>query len=624
MSLLACSADQSDAANQAESALGPAGVEFVTVPVPGSDCDSIVLKGTRRFQGRAYVLPQAYVGVDATSKPLFQILANQDGSYAVRLGIYFPGGRGDDQSRADNNRRIRPDCSYSRIRDAVNANAPEAEHITEPSPLVVNTIKAKMAGTEGVALIGHEGTDILSYVGQDAIVELKIRDEAALRDFVARLRSNVGIQVDFDFVFTAQTSDNFEARVDFRQNSDKLDAAFAANVPLDGLMIDAEFRARLARAMQTMNVELYVESSSDAFRQFADRVFDRMVLENPALQIRPPALPDGLTPAPNQTTNNAAALIKIDVRAALESLKAQGNYRVTLTNIGEVASRTYTTHTVIRSNFTEPGVSELSLYSDDTGSVFTEDITNGKAFYLVPSGRATEDIEYHYRPTTFRSRSDLFSAPHNMRARFSLLSRYEDSVRYPADGDAYMYDGWSVNVFNWSFYTWGMETLASDVHNRQFQRLEPGSIDSLDQVAITFSRIGRPYTFRQLTTEHDSFEARLESDKNRVLITAKTDLGRLKLENREAFHAVTHPASSASEELYERRYFQDYWSSFGNWKSREVSNVGAPKSLPAQRSAIYIKVIPEQGSGLATINEHGVVVAPRVEGGVLHPPPTDP
>lgn len=629
----ACAAAPSEDADTGEQFLGPAGVEFVTVPVPGQDCDSIVLKGTRRFQKRAYVLPQAYVGVDASSKPLFEIIPNSDGSYAVRLGVFFPGGRGDQANRASTNRHIQKDCSYARIREVVNASSSAAEQIGDPSPLVVNYIKAKMPGTEGVAMVGHEGSDILSYVGQDSIFEFKIGSETALRDFVTRLRGNVGVQLDFDFVFTAQTSDTFEASVDFSANADKLDAAFAAGVPLDGLMVDAEFRARIARAMQTMNIELYVESNNEAFRQFADRVVEKMILDNPNLQIRPPALPEGLPnnsqqnqpPADGQPqqTQAAPALIKINVRSAVEALKAQGNYRITLTNIGEVASRTYTAHTVIRSNFTEPGVSELALYSDDTGSIFTEDIRSGTSFYLVPSGRATEDIEYHYRSTTFRRQEDLFAAEHNMKARFSLLNQHEGDVRYPSDGDAFMYDGWAINVFNWSFYTWGMQTLTRDYHNRQFQRLDVGAINTLNQVGVTFSRVGRPYTFAQLPQETDLFEATLDANTNRVLVKAKTELGRLKLENKETFTTVSHPANSQAP-LYERRYYQDYWSSFGNWKSREVSSVGQPLQLPAQRSAVYVKVIPERGDQLHAINQNGISVGPREQNGVLHPPPVTP
>ncbi len=616
----ACANRPDDQADQAEQMIGPAGIEFVTVPVPGADCDSIVLKGTRRFQGRAYVLPQAYVGVDAAGKPLFEVLGNADGSYSVRLGIFFPGGRGD-ESRADNNRRIRKDCSYDRIREVVNAGIPAEERIGDPSPLLVNYIRAKLPGTENAAMIGHEGTDILSYVGQDSIVEFKLTGEPALRDFVTRLRSNIGVQLDLDFIFAAQTADTFEATVDFRANADKLDAAFAAGVPLDGLMVDAEFRARIARAMQTMSLELYTESSNDAFRQFADRIVERMVLDNPALQIRPPAVPDGL-PNGAQAPNGQAAdtLIRVNVTAALEALKAQGTYTIKLMNIGEAAARTYSAHTILRASFTEPGVSELALYSDDEGAVFTEDVRPGTNLYLVPSGRATEDIEYHYRTTTFRTREDLFAAEHNMAARFELLGRHPGSVNYPQDRDAYMYDGWAINVFNWSYYTWGFETLTSDFHNRRFSRLAPGEVADLTNVGVTFSRVGRPYTFRELTEEHSLWEATLEPQQNRVLLRAKSDLGRLKLENTETFRTVTHPASAPGTQLYERRYFQDYWSSFGSFSARTTSVVGEPRALPAQRSAVYVKVIPERGE-LSAINQRGIVVAPRDPGGILHPPP---
>jgi hypothetical protein len=602
---------------QSEQDVGPGGVEFVTVPVPGEDCDSIVLKGTRSFRGRAYVLPQAYVGVDAATKPLFEILPNDDGSFSVRLGIFFPGGSADDQMRADNNRRIRKDCTFSQIRKVVNENLPEDEHIGEPSPLLVNHIKANLPGADAPALIGHEGTDILSYVGQDAIVEFRYKDEAALKAFVARLRSNVGVQLDLDFVFSAQTADNVEATVDFRSNSDKLDAALGAGVPADGLMVEADFRARIASVVQQMDIDIVVDSSNDSFRQLADRVVEKMILDNPALQIRPPATPEGLpnaTPTP-EGQPSAVPTVKIKVSAALEALKAQGTYKVKLTSIGAAVARTYTAHTVIRSNFTEAGVNEMALYSDGQGSTYTEDITAGTSIILVPSGRATEDIEYHYRATGFRTKEDLFSPYHSMAARFDLLNRYPGSVRYRPDADAYMYAGY----FNLTYYTWGFETLTKDFVNRQFTRLEPRAIEKLDPVGISFSRAGRLYSFGQLAQEKDLWDATIEGDENRITLTAKSDLGRLKLENRESFPTVDHPTSNPAAQLFERRYFQDYWDAFSTFQSRQVSNVGNPMRLPAQRSAYYVKVIPQKGEAATKVD--GIKVAPRDQNGILHPPP---
>lgn len=621
----ACSSGESESADSTVQATGPAGIEFVTVPVPGQDCDSIVLKGTRRFQGRAYVLPQAYVGVDALGKPLFQVVPNADGSYAVRLGMFFPGGRGDEQ-RADNNRRIRKDCGYDRIREVVNANAPEAERIGDPSPLLVNHIKATMAGFEGEAMIGHTGTDILSYVGQDAVVEFKLTNEATLRDFIVRLRSNIGVQLNLDFVFSAQTSDKLEATVDLRSASDALDAALGADLPLDGLLIAADFKARLARVIQTMNIDIFVDSSNDAFTQAANRIVEKMILDNPALTITPPALPPGL-PAENGAAPAGAAdapapaapAIKIDVRAALQALRARGTYSVKIESTAQAAQRTYSSHTVIRANFTEPGVTELSLYSDDTGSIFTDDIVKGMAIYLVPSSRVTEDIEYSYRTTTFRAKDELFAAAHNMGSRFPRLAQYAGSVNYPGDEDAFMYDGYTVNLFNWSFYTWGFQTLTSDFHNRQFHRLDPNEITRMNNVGINFSRVGRPYTFAQLADEHDLWEATLEGDKNRVRLVAKSNLGRLKLENRDVMATVDHVAGDARTKLYERRYFEDNWSSFGNFKSRRVVNVGAARQMPAQRSAVYVKVIPERGD-VGSVNGSGIRVGDHEPGSILHPP----
>lgn len=624
-SLAACAGVADDEAAANEQAVG--GVEFVTVAVPGQDCNSIVLRGTRRFQGRAYVLPQAYVGVDANAKPLFQILRNGDGTYAVRLGIYFPGGNGDREQRADNNRRIRPDCTYDRIREVVNASAPENEKINAPTPLVVNHIKAKLADFEGTAMIGHEGTDILSYIGQDAIVEFKITTEAQLRDFLTRLRGNIGVQINFDFVFNAQTTDNFEATVDFRSNADKLDAAFAASsVPAGGAMLETEFKSRLARAMETMKIDAYVESSSGAFRQFADRVLQDLVLSNPAIRIAPPVLPDGQAATSDKPEGREASpngnLPKIKVGAALEALKAQATFTTKLTSIGEASERTYTAHTVIRANFTEPGVSELSLYSDDVGELFAEDVSAGTSLFIVPSGRTTEDLEYHYRSTDFTTKDDLYASAHNMDARFALLLESPRLVRYPGDAAAYMYRS-TFNLFDWSYYTWGFETLVTSAHNRQFSRFEAGQIATLDQVGVTFSRIGRPYTFSQLAEERTAWEADLQPDKNRIRITAKQDLGRLKLENTEHFETSASPTGKKDEQLFERRYYQDYWSSFGAHVSRTYSTIGSAKQLPAKRSLIHVKVIPEHGT-LQTISQGEIEVDARNTTPIFHPPPAPP
>ena len=615
---VACLSSSDQGANQAADTASPDGAEFVTVPVPGDNCRSIVLRGTTRFKGRAYVMPQPYIAANAQGVKLLQTMPKGNG-YVVRIGVYFPAGAGDTSGQAQTLFAQLPDCKYEDIQTVVNKNLPEDQKIGYPEPLSVNFVKVGLQGVSTPYLFGHEGTGILSYSGHDYIAEFDVPDQVSLADFLGRLRSSLGIQLTFDFNFGARSTDGFaQVQIDHTQVATRVDAALSAGGVVYGVMAAAQFELAVANALSQTSVNVYIEPSKrdQAFNDIAKQLVAKLILDNPDL--RPAQLPGNLDSGlPAAATDDAGAgagsvlgalVPRVDARAAVQRMRQQATATYRFEQATAIEQKTYTTNALLRSSWAAPGQEYLRAYSDgaDSTYMYSRNVNKGDVLTISPSSRTTEDVNYTQNSTYFQTKDEIIHGPHDMLSRFPYLMTYQRSLVQSGNFPLYVNDGYYTSFWNWKYRMWGYTSGTANYANSTTARFElndPG-------VRVQFAG-ATSFALADLATNNDAWEGRVDSVLGTVTMVAKRDLQQLRLRNADQFDKT---------EIYPVRHFQRKLNGSNELLEETFSDRDQPQQLPTKRSVVQI-VVQSAPNGLAQIDPTSVSVNPGSSTSPVHTTP---
>lgn len=207
------------------------GVQFEAVPISiNSSCDPVIFRGTQRYAGTAFLMPRLHLartsrGTDALE---FVKLSNK---YIMQLGLYFP-------RFAIRNEYIhyedytQSECNYNQIKQAINQGiTTEANKVKHIVTLQIKNIGVEVNGVDGEYKVASEKTSILQYQGQTKKIEIPFTSKDQMDDTLARLRSDIGLNVNVNFEFLARKSNGY---CKLKINTDKI----ADQV---GAMINAQF-----------------------------------------------------------------------------------------------------------------------------------------------------------------------------------------------------------------------------------------------------------------------------------------------------------------------------------------------------------------------------------------------
>jgi len=611
----------------------------------------MVLRGTRRMAGTAYVLPRVRLGLDADGRPIFHVLHDAQG-YLVTAGLYFPDGSDNGANQADDGRNYRPDCTFAEIKEKLNATLPVEEQIRVLAPLPVSRVVARIPLAEDNAIdfaIGSESTAIVDLVGKDKLIHARVNDENHFRTFVALLRST-GFQVEVNFYFTAQTTSIARASVDLSESGAAVDAAFSgAGATTGGIILEGDLRTRVAAALRSARISVEVDGDAD-FQKYADEIIKKLIVDSPEIQFKeatvpgadrdhdpvrtnPPAgqstpgqngeggeSPEGTTEEPadatsgggatSQSSGAASLLPRFRASAAVAAIKRVSRFEINLANTGAGSEYLYTTHATLKTSQMnanrEPYLLTGAGPSESGKKVlqYEEDIAPGAAFYVVATSRRVRNITYAYHSVDYKTVAEVKAA--RISSRFKLLREYPDSIYDSESGfpRAYMYQ----SAFWWSANSWGFETLEPEFSNEDYAQLPSNSIKDMDYVQVAFTnsagapinpQTNRPYggiPLNMLAAEgqrRGAWDAELDEANNRVLLVARQRLGRMTIANNETF-PTTNRVSSGDADLYEKRYFQATWGAMGGrYLDKTVySSVGDKLALPTKQSSIKLQILP--------------------------------
>jgi hypothetical protein len=313
-------------------ARGLDGVELEAVPLDtGSDCSSIVLRGTRSFQGTAFVMPRVLVGITREGEDLFQISPDDDGSYILSLGLYFPDSTTNLDLRSGRSTLFLHGCNFDAALHQMNKDVTDPKlRVNSLARLPVQNIEVVIDGLKNRATIGETGNDgragtsILNYEGNDHTVEFKMT-AAEIEGIMRRLKRQQGISIRVNMRFTARSNDGaLFAEVDLDQLATSLQTTIGGQY----MIASGDLKVAVERAVSNMHINIQTEAGSGtAFQKISDQLMT-MILSNvtdvvpstlPAAQANPPTLAhQASNPADDEEDDSTPAKPKVNPLAPIK------------------------------------------------------------------------------------------------------------------------------------------------------------------------------------------------------------------------------------------------------------------------------------------------------------------
>lgn len=283
---------------------GVDGIEFQPVPVNINDqCSAVILKGTNKYRGYAFKLPQVVLSVDKNLEDLFEIIPKGNGQYTLRVGLFFPMTEGPLEVRRErsnlvihgcNDNAILADLNESERREQeVNGTKKNAKNtdgtvfenkIHTLSPLPMSSIEISLDGFQNMTkVIGTVDNNLLNYQNRDLIADFNIPNEDTYEELKAQLTGRMGVSMNIKMNFAARS---VNSRVEFSMNvkslADSLEAAAGGKFDAKKIVVaEADLRSYMAHAMSKMNLNIRIEQGDDAnFDRLANDIMGKIIAAN--------------------------------------------------------------------------------------------------------------------------------------------------------------------------------------------------------------------------------------------------------------------------------------------------------------------------------------------------------
>lgn len=305
---------------------GVDGVEFQPVPVNiANRCSAVILKGTNKYRGYAFKLPQVVLSMDKNYEDLFEIIPKGNGQYTLRFGLYFPLTEDAVEIRNEKSNLVVNTCDDNVILADLNESEAREAALTGKkdkdsngtvfdnkihtlSPLPMSSLEISIDGFQSMTkMIGTLDNNLLNYQNRDLVADFLIPDEATYEELKAHLTGRMGLSVNIKMNFAAKSSNGrVELDLDLKNVADSLEAAAGGRADVKQLLVaEADLRAFMAKAMTSMNLNMRTEQGDDDnFNRLAYQVMERIIAANLSAV---PMIP-GQTWNPNACINNPTGM----------------------------------------------------------------------------------------------------------------------------------------------------------------------------------------------------------------------------------------------------------------------------------------------------------------------------
>ncbi len=509
------------------------GVDSVRLdPVPIDarvNCNRTFFRSSQRQQGTIYVMPRATVGTKAMAS-LIDIIPNEDSTYRLEVGIYFP--RDDEHVKKRMERRNIDEgrCNFDEVLHFLNKNEPANAKTKTIARMPLTSIQVSIPGVSQPFTIGRfsdssDEVDILNYYGASYTTEFRLT-EAEKDIVVSRLSRRQGLEFNVKFRFEAR---RFDGSITAEVNWSDLATGLQADASSKGLKKIAapELKAMLSTQVNNSSVKITSEqASSDSFQKIADRIVEQALIHKDVFE----------TPKNESGGKDSSGGSLIDIKAFVQFLYRQSSRTLQYEQVGRPETATAATTFRIHEPLYDPRVRQVEVISGEDDPVLPEFIKRGQTIRIAPGYTYTTEVRFREARSylTPGQIAEMQLAKHfptlaNKNMVLSTTERNDGTLM--AVGRWYPWPAWAPTDYVTATYAWiRIEKKPYEVHSPTVRVYEKGvSLETLRElpISISFSTLGRKLThLADLMEENENWSARYTKH-GTIVLTAKRDLGQM-------------------------------------------------------------------------------------------------
>ncbi len=546
---------------------GADGVSFMPVPLDTTvNCNSVILKGTRRYQGTAFVLPRVVIAMNKQKETQFEIIQLEADQYLVRFAVYFP--RTDDElslHMRGQNVRLQG-CDFGAVIANLNRNVKdENAQVKTLSRIPISGVAVRVDGVKGAYTLGAVEGSILHYQGLDHVVEFPMTRKQ-LDATLARIEGNIGLGIHIAIKFNARSGDG---ALYVNANLNELATGLEASLRGKKMIAAGQLATMIENNISKMNLDVESESSNSRVFQVASEQIMEMIVDSLSGRNKDdwgswgsskrdgswnngnwdtgrnspftlgisngngdPLNPGGPGTDPDWG-NTIGGDAMVNVELMLKLLRTKKNFKVSYTNMGPSAQQVYSTSVLFRGEIADPDIRILNVSGGiENARIIPNRLLKGKQLTFAVAGRIPEKIEYigekRYLSAKQVGEMQLAKTFPMLRNQRAVL---RDRPSYLGPIGALRAKGW----FSSDYYTWSVVEAKTKTKRGKMVEvaLESDVVGKLP-LQVRFSKVGlRKFTLAQLLTENAYWKGEWDEMGGKIIFTPKQNLGQMQIINME-------------------------------------------------------------------------------------------
>lgn len=523
----------------AHAANGVQAVQLDYVPLDSSiQCNRIIFTSSHRYRSTLFYMSRIVPGTGIDREHPYAITHGKvKGTYNLDINFYFPSDEEKlKKAKASSFKIDENACNWTQVKASVN------EGVTDPlqkkiytSPIPLSCVEVRLPGIAATASKGqcasNDGeVDILTYLGQSLRFTFVITEEER-RAFESNIVTQQGVAAAVKLKFVATKRNGaLTARVNFGT----LVQDFQANAAVKGLQfveVD-QLSLVLRNSISSKSISIVREGGSSAatnqeLQQVGQTILDAIMKE---ISMLPPVVQETEKIQKAGQGGGVAIKPKVSIAAALQLLQSKSSSEFTQEIIAAPETATAMSEIKLQvDRINDPDISEVVIRAGDHDPAW-ENVSAGESFTINPAYWAVDRIKY-IRYRNFLTRSDIVKL--NLATDFPRLLNPSLQVKDVTINGTYLAQGqWSPFAIPYltspRIYHWIREQV-----NAIRTQMQSGRIDATREafeklnVFVSFSRIGggKMFSLNELIQDNPFWVGFYDSITNRLVITAKKDLG---------------------------------------------------------------------------------------------------